>query len=114
MDSTGRTILIAVLAVIVLPLLWGGMMMGGGMGPWMIGHWYGDNRWEPWRILVGLIPMVIVVGGIVAAVLWGLGRPVAPTSTPGESSARDLLDARYARGEIIREQYQQMRDDLRS
>lgn len=113
MNDTGRTVLIEVLVIVALPLLWGGMMMGG-MGPWMMGGWHGDGRWEPWRFLVGLIPMVVILGGLAAFLLWALGRTQSTPPGSGEPTARDLLDARYARGEITREQYQQMREDISS
>lgn len=62
-------------------------------------------RSERLRDVKGLIPMVVVLGGIGAVVLWGIAR--RSTGPPSASpSARDLLDARYARGEIMREQYQ--------
>ncbi|RJQ08880.1 MAG: SHOCT domain-containing protein [Dehalococcoidia bacterium] len=64
-----------------------------------------------------MVSTVLVVGGVGAVILWASGafsQPPrqAPPSSP--SDARDLLDARYARGEITREQYQQMREDIES
>lgn len=114
MNETGRTILIVTLVIVALPLLWGGMMMGGMMGPGMMGGWGATDRWEPWRAVVGMLSTVVVIGGIAAVALWAFGR-AAPSSPPaGGSGARDILDARYARGELTREQYQQMRGDLGS
>lgn len=118
MNDNGRGILILVIALIILPLLWGGMIMGGGMG--MMGGWGpadGWDRWDPWRAGFGMLSTLLVVGGIGAVVWWAFGRtaPASPPSgRPGEAGARDILDARYARGEITREQYQQMRRDLES
>jgi putative membrane protein len=120
MNDTGRAILIAVLVLIALPLLWGVVMMGtgggmmGGFGPGMMGGWGAEGRWEPWRVLVGLIPMLVVLGSIAALVTWAVGRSAPAAPLAGQLSARDLLDARYARGEVTREQYQQMRDDLKT
>lgn len=115
MNDTGRSILIVVVVLITLPLLWGGMMMGGGMG--MMGGWGsvdGWDRWNPWRAVLGMLSTVLVVGGIGAMVLWTFGRTASAPPPSGQPGARDILDARYARGEITREQYQQMRRDLES
>lgn len=109
MSSTGRTVLIVALVLVALPLLWGATMMGGGMGPGMMWGWQGTDRWDGWRALWMMIPGLLVIGGIVAALVWSLGSDAAPRSG---QSAREILDARYARGEITREQYQEMKADL--
>lgn len=71
-----------------------------------------------------IINLVLTVGiliGLVVLVVWAVRR-IAPgsqlsASTSGSSSglvaARDILQARYASGEITREQYQQMLEDIR-
>jgi uncharacterized membrane protein len=94
--------------------MFGGMMRGFGYGAGMYGG-FG---------LIGLIlNLVIVVGLIVALVLliaW-LWRRVGPgghmqlTQQPSqliETSAKQIVQMRYAQGEITREQYQQMLADL--
>lgn len=114
MSSTGRTVLIVVLVLVALPLLWGGMMMGGGMGPGMMWGSQGPNTWAGWRGMGMMIPGILVIVAIVAVLVWGLGSNAGSPSASSEPSAREVLDARYARGEITREQYQQMRGDLDS
>ena len=58
-----------------------------------------------------LILVIVIVGGIAYAFGWrpqfNQGGPTQTKQTPLE-----LLKARYARGEISREQYEQMRRDL--
>ncbi len=70
---------------------------------------------------IGLaINAIIVIALIVALVLliiWalrGMRRGPAPTgmSNPPATSPRDVAQMRYARGEITREQYQQILADL--
>ena len=75
---------------------------------------------------VGWLPMLIwivfsvgVVVLIVLAIVWlarsvssGGTGPSSPTATQGSGSAREVLDLRYARGEISREEYLQTRRDL--
>lgn len=60
-----------------------------------------------------MLPGVLVVGGVIAALVWGLGDATASRGS-ASASARDILDARYARGEIAREQYQEMRREIDS
>ena len=117
MNDSGRTVLVVILVLIALPLLWGVMMMGGGMGPGMMGGWGpsgGWDRWDPWRAVFGMASAVLVIGGIGAVVWWALGRSPSASPPSSQASARDILDGRYARGEITREQYQAMRRDLES
>lgn len=89
----------------------GGMMGGGSYGLGSLG------------ILGMILNLVITVGvivGIVLLVVW-LVRRVSGDSAAGafsgpaagsRSSAKEILQLRYARGEIDREQYQEMLTDL--
>jgi putative membrane protein len=58
-----------------------------------------------------LILVLVVVGGIAYALGW---RPQFNQSGPAQTKQTplELLKERYARGEITREQYDQMRLDL--
>ena len=58
-----------------------------------------------------LILVLVIVGGIAYALGW---RPQFNQTGPAESKQTplELLKERYARGEITREQYDQMRLDL--
>ncbi len=114
MKDGGRTALIVILVLVALPLLWGGAMMSGGMGPGMMWGWQGSDRWNGWQGLLMMVPAVLIIGGIVAVLVWGLGGGPSAPMPPGVASAREILDTRYARGEITREQYQQMKGDLGS
>ena len=69
-------------------------------------------------VCVWLLFMLLFWGGLVALAVWLVsalfprnGRE--PTrSTDLELSPREILDRRYARGEITREQYELMKQDL--
>jgi putative membrane protein len=78
-------------------MMYGGGMMGG----------YG---------VIGLLFNLAAVVGIVLLVVWAVKRfsgGAGVSNQPGGSqSPREILQARYARGEITREQYQQMLQDL--
>jgi putative membrane protein len=83
-------------------------MMGGGMmGPGGFGLLGG---------LIGLIFNLAIIAGIVALVIWAAKRFTSGSTSWSQPSvgqpAREILQARYARGEITREQYQQMLQDL--
>ena len=76
----------------------GGMMGFGGFG------------------LIGLLFNLAIVIGIVVLIIWAGKRFTSGRTNwsqpSGNQSPREILQARYARGEITREQYQQMLNDL--
>lgn len=119
MNSAGRIILVVVLVLLALPLLGGGMMMGGfgPHGPGMMWGWESwRSEWTMGRLLVGMLPLVavlLIVGLLIALVLGGSSRQSGALPTrPTRETPREILDARYAQGELTREQYHQMREDL--
>ena len=75
------------------------MMWGyGGTGSWM---WFGP------------MTMLVVAGLIVGGLTMVLRTWWAPTRSHAESTpALDILDSRYAQGEITRDEYQRMRQEL--
>jgi len=81
------------------------MMFGGGM---MNG--FGGFG------LIGLLFNLVIVIGIVVLIIWAVKRFTRGTASSnqpsGGQSPREILQARYARGELTREQYQQMLGDL--
>lgn len=65
---------------------------------------------------IGLLFMALFWGGLILGGIW-LVRTLfdnSPGTSPStrQPSARDILDQRYARGEISREEYEQIRADL--
>ncbi|MBI1794130.1 MAG: SHOCT domain-containing protein [Chloroflexi bacterium] len=66
--------------------------------------------------LLGLIFNLAIIIGIVILIVWAVKRFTSGTANlnqpSGSQSPRDILQARYARGEITRDQYQQMLQDL--
>ncbi len=59
----------------------------------------------------GLIFVLVIVGAIAYALGW---RPQFNQTGPAQTSQTplEILNARYARGEISREEFEQMRLDL--
>ena len=57
--------------------------------------------------------VLVVGGGLVALVIWAINRFSKPESINTKSNALDLARERYAKGEITREQFEQIKKDLR-
>ena len=68
--------------------------------------------------IMGGLFMIVFLGGLIALVVW-LVIKVFPgvrgqSNSPSGNmmNARDILDQRYAQGEIDREQYEMMKKDI--
>jgi len=67
---------------------------------------------------IGLLFMLVFWGLLILGVIWIVRALTSSQQTSGHNSnipsksAREILDQRYARGEIDREQYEQMKKDL--
>ena len=78
---------------------YGGMMGGsGGMGTLML--------------LSMLLFWAAAILGLVALVRWAAGLPWGRTEAMGDTDALEVTRRRYARGEITRDEYLRIRDDL--
>ena len=124
--KNGWTIVGLVLIVVLVLVLIGsvGMMGLGGFGT----HGLMMNRmggygmmvgFSPLRWIVSLVFWALVIGGIGALVVWfarGNGRTLMTTSTtnptPVVENPLEILKTRYAKGEITKEQYESMKQDL--
>jgi putative membrane protein len=74
-------------------------MMADFNGFGWFGHGFG------WLFMV--LVWVVVIVGVVALIKW-----MAASSTPRGETPLETLKARYARGEIGREEYERMRREL--
>ena len=71
----------------------------------------GGGSWG-WAMLMMGIPAVVLIVVLLAA-LGGLAEPVAyPTPAPPPENPLEILERRYASGELTREDYLRIRDDL--
>ena len=67
----------------------------------------------------GFLSMIIVWGVIIVAAIWigkyllnMNGEPGGVLSSNRRKSALDILETRYARGEITREEFETMKEDI--
>lgn len=76
---------------------------GDGMGWWMV-----------WGVLM----MILFWGAIIALVVWVVqslsSRDSGSTSSPAGRSPLDIAKERYARGDINRQEFEQIKQDLES
>ncbi|MCL4534051.1 MAG: SHOCT domain-containing protein [Bacteroidetes bacterium] len=121
----GRDIAIILGVIVLIVILLGVVAGAGGMGYGMMGPngtFQGPGVYPFrfgfgwWFVLMGIVMLVfwgIVIGGLVWLVAW-LIRQAQGTGPEagGGRRALDILQERYARGELTREQYEQMRRDL--
>jgi putative membrane protein len=64
----------------------------------------------------GLVFLLVLIGLVAFALGWrpNLNQQPPTQPTSGGQTPLDILKARYARGEINREEFDQMREDLNS
>jgi putative membrane protein len=69
-------------------------------------------------MIFGLILMLVFWGGLIALAIWLVrslftnSQQTSGTTQGREQTAGEIIDMRYARGEITREQYELMKSDL--
>ncbi|MBM3143825.1 MAG: hypothetical protein FJ010_02415 [Chloroflexi bacterium] len=88
------------------------------MGPGLFGccgGWgsFGSYGWI--GMILNLVLTVAVIVGIVWLLIWlvrRVGAGGSPNTNAGGQSPREIVQARYARGEITREQYLALLEDL--
>ena len=82
----------------------------------MFNGWCNFGQWGIYG-WIGLVANLVLWIGLIVLAVWILRKIFANPGTvalgAGSSNAREILDQRYARGEITREQYEQMKVDIR-
>jgi len=126
MKNVGTIVGVVLVALLVVLLLGGAGMMGlggfGMMGPGMMGGYggmmggYGNQfgfGYNPLGTIISLVVWALVIGGIVLLVVWLVRNASRGGLSIGSSeSPLDILKARYAKGEITKEQFDTIKHDL--
>lgn len=84
-----------------------GLGPGQGQG---FGPGFGPGGWQMMSPLGGGLFMILGLVLLIALAVWLLRRPRADGQ--GGETALDILKKRYARGEISREEFERMKQDL--
>ncbi len=65
-----------------------------------------------WWMALGGVWMVLLWVGIIALIVWGITRLSRRDDSTQKLDALDIARERYARGEISREEFEQIKKDL--
>jgi len=125
MNTTSRSIWKVVVALVIgAGLFVGGFAIGRsnldiggvfGAGRFRLGPMLGIGFGGVLAPILSILFWVLIIGSIVWLLSGIVSRPAAHTSsntTTLSESALDILKKRYARGEISKTEYEQMRQDL--
>ncbi len=83
---------------------------GNGTNFWHMGDWSWGHMMYGGGLMMLLFWVAIIVL-VVAAVFW-FRRPSGRTLAPRDASAREVLDERFARGEIDEAEFQRRKNAL--
>ena len=77
--------------------------------------WWWDDGFG-WWMLFGIILAVIFWAAIIGLAVWGIRRLTQPRDSDrearGKATPLDIAKERYAKGEITREEFEQIKKDL--
>jgi len=79
------------------------------MRPYQMERFWGFGAILMWVLLIALIALIVWV---IVTLIRGRRGPVAAPSPSAKSSALAILEERYAKGEIDRDDYLQRKSDL--
>lgn len=65
-----------------------------------------------WWMFFGGIWMFLFWGGLIALIVWGITRLTRRGVSAGKQTPLEIARERYARGEITREEFEQIKRDL--
>jgi putative membrane protein len=77
-----------------------------GNGGWMTEGYSGMMGGFGWLFMLAFWV------GLILLIVWVVRSVVAASQTNGSSTARNILDQRYARGELTRKEYEQVKKDI--
>ena len=65
-----------------------------------------------WFFGFGIIWMIVFWAAIIALIIWIVKKLTSKSGTASSSGALDIAKERYARGEITKEEFEQIKRDL--
>jgi len=71
--------------------------------------------WWPWGASMGwwmIVWLVVFWGGLIALIVWGITRLTRRGDSASKRDPLDIAKDRYARGELSREEFEQIKKDL--
>ncbi len=71
--------------------------------------WFDGMGW--WMVFGGLW-MLIFWGGLIALIVWGIMKLSRRNGSTSKRDPLDIAKERYARGDISKEQFEQIKKDL--
>jgi putative membrane protein len=76
----------------------------------MMGYWFGGMGW--WMALAGIL-CVLFWGGLIWLGVWGITKATGHgNSTAAINNPLEIAKGRYAKSEITKEQFDQIKKDL--
>ena len=78
------------------------------------GNWGSVGNFGIWGWVGFILNLVFwfgLIAGLILLVLWAIRR-ARVSAAPGQPSAKEILQTKYARGEITREQFELMKQDI--
>jgi len=73
--------------------------------------WFWPN-WGWWGMGLGMLIMVVFWGGLIALVTWVILRLVRSGQQSSSQTPLEIAKARYAKGEISKEEFEQIKKEL--
>ena len=108
------TVIVAIVVVGLVVLLFGGMrMMGFGPGGMMGRYGMLGFGFSPFGMVMSFVLWALIIGGgvlLVGRLAQGAGH--SPSTGPAGESPLDTLKLQYAKGEITKEQFEEMKRSL--
>jgi len=65
-----------------------------------------------WWMMFGGIWVVVFWGGLIALIVWGIKKLTERGGSAPKRNPLDVAKERYAKGELSREEFEQLRKDL--
>jgi putative membrane protein len=65
-----------------------------------------------WAWLLNWVVMIVFWTGIIILIVWGINKLIKSGRPETRSNPLDIAKERYARGEISREEFEQIKKDL--